>query len=60
VAGCCNASQDALDAWDTGDASLASGPNTDGSDAGSVFADVALSSTKAEYMALTQAVKESI
>jgi len=40
VAGCCNASQDAQDAWDAGDASLASGRNADGSDAGSVFADV--------------------
>jgi len=40
VAGCCKASHDAQDAWDTGDASLASGRNTDGSDAGSVFADV--------------------
>jgi len=28
-------------AWDAGDASLASGRNADGSDAGSVFADVA-------------------
>jgi len=28
------------DAWDAGDASLASGRNADGSDAGSVFADV--------------------
>jgi len=40
VAGRCNASQDAQDAWDAGDASLASGRNADGSDAGSVFADV--------------------
>ena len=40
MAGRCNASQDAQDAWDAGDASLASGRNTDGSDAGSVFADV--------------------
>jgi len=40
VAGRCNASQDAQDTWDAGDASLASGRNADGSDAGSVFADV--------------------
>ena len=40
MAGLCNASQDAQDAWDAGDASLASGRNADGSDAGSVFADV--------------------
>ena len=40
MAGRCNASQDAQDAWDAGDASLASGRNADGSDAGSVFADV--------------------
>jgi len=40
VAGRCNASQDTQDAWDAGDASLASGRNADGSDAGSVFADV--------------------
>jgi len=40
VAGRCNASQDARDAWDAGDMSLASGRNADGSDAGSVFADV--------------------
>jgi len=40
VAGRCNASQDAQDAWNAGDASLASGRNADGSDAGSVFADV--------------------
>jgi len=40
VAGRCNASQDAQDARDAGDASLASGRNADGSDAGSVFADV--------------------
>jgi len=39
VAGCCNASQDAQDAWDAGDVSLASGRNADGSDSGSVFAD---------------------
>jgi len=39
VAGRCNASQDAQDAWDAGDVSLASGRNADGSDAGSVFAD---------------------
>ena len=42
MAGRCNAGQDAQDAWDAGDASLASGRNADGSDAGSVFADVAL------------------
>jgi len=42
VAGRCNASEDAQDAWDAGDASLASGRNADGSDAGSVFADVIL------------------
>jgi len=42
VAGRCNASQDAQDAWDAEDASLASGRNADGSDAGSVFADVLL------------------
>ena len=42
MAGRCNASQDAQDAWDAGDASLASGRNADGSDAGSVFADVML------------------
>ena len=40
MAGRCNTSQDAQDAWDAGDASLASGRNADGSDAGSVFADV--------------------
>jgi len=40
VAGRCNASQDAQNAWDAGDASLASRRNADGSDAGSVFADV--------------------
>ena len=40
MTGRCNASQDAQDAWDAGDASLASGRNADGSDAGSVFADV--------------------
>jgi len=40
MAGRCNASQDAQDAWEAGDASLASGRNADGSDAGSVFADV--------------------
>jgi len=40
VAGHWNASQDAQDAWGAGDASLASGRNADGSDAGSVFADV--------------------
>jgi len=39
MAGYCNASQDAQDAWDTGDAWLASGRNANGSDAGSVFAD---------------------
>ena len=40
MAGRCNASLNAQDAWDAGDASLASGPNADGSDAGSIFADV--------------------
>jgi len=44
VAGRCNASQDAQDAWDAGDALLASGRTADGSDAGSVFADVPSSS----------------
>ena len=39
MAGRCNASQDAQEAWDAGDASLASRRNADGSDAGSVFAD---------------------
>ena len=39
MAGRCNASQDAQDAWDAGDTSLESGRYTDGSDAGSVFAD---------------------
>ena len=39
MAGRCNASQDAQDAWNAGDASLASGRNADGSDVGSVFAD---------------------
>jgi len=42
VAGHCNASQDAQDAWDPGDAWLASGRNAHGSDAGSVFADARL------------------
>ena len=42
VAGRCNASQDAQDAWDAGDPSLASGRNASGSDAGSVFADVSI------------------
>ena len=37
--GRCNACQDAQDAWYAGDASLASGRNADGSDAGSIFAD---------------------
>jgi len=37
VAGRCNASQDTEDAWDAGDASLASGRNAEGSDAGSVL-----------------------
>jgi len=46
VAGRCNASQDAQDASDAGDASLASGRNTDGSDAGSVFADEVSSSNR--------------
>ena len=45
MAGRCNASQDAQDAWDAGDASLASGRNADGSDAGSVFADVPIISS---------------
>jgi len=40
VAGRCNASQDAQDTWDAENTSLASGRNADGSDAGSVFADV--------------------
>jgi len=40
VAGRCNASQDAQDAWDAGDVLLASGRNADGSDAVSVLADV--------------------
>ena len=40
MAGRCNASQDTQDTWDAGDVSLASGCNADGSDAGSVFADV--------------------
>ena len=40
VTGHCNPSQDAQDAWDTENMLLASGPNTRGSDAGSVFADV--------------------
>jgi len=40
VAGRCKASQDAQDAWDAENTSLASGRNADGSDAGSVFADV--------------------
>jgi len=39
VAGRCNASQDAQNAWDAENTSLASGRNADGSDAGSVFAD---------------------
>ena len=39
MAGRCNAGQDAQDAWDAEDASLASGHNAGGSDAGSVFAD---------------------
>jgi len=39
MAGRCNASQDAQDAWDAENTSLASGRNADGSDAGSVFAD---------------------
>ena len=45
MAGRCNASQEAQDAWDAGDASLASGRNADGSAAGSVFADVAIKTT---------------
>ena len=40
MAECCNASQDAQDAWDAENTSLASGRNADRSDAGSVFADV--------------------
>jgi len=40
VAGRCNASQDAQDAWDAENTSLASGRNADGSEAGSIFADV--------------------
>ena len=40
MAGRCNASQDAQDAWDAENTSLASGRNADGSDAESVFADV--------------------
>ena len=39
VAGRCNASQDAQDAWDAENTSLASGRNADGSDAASAFAD---------------------
>jgi len=39
VAGCCKASQDAQDAWDAENRSLASGRNALGLDAGSVFAD---------------------
>ena len=39
MAGLWNASQDAQDAWNAGDASLGSGRNADGSDAGPVFAD---------------------
>ena len=42
MAGRCNASQEAQDAWEAGDASLASGRNADGSDAGSVLADEGL------------------
>jgi len=41
VAGRRNTSQDAQDAWDAENTSLASGRNADGSDAGSVFADEA-------------------
>jgi len=44
VAGRCNTSQDAQDAWDAENTSLASGRNADGSDAGSVFADVSYDS----------------
>ena len=40
VAGRCNTSQDAQDAWDAENTSLASGCNADRSDPGSVFADV--------------------
>ena len=39
MAGRCKASEHAQDAWDAGDASLESGHNADGSDAGSVVAD---------------------
>jgi len=39
VAGCCKASQDAHDAWDAENTSLASGRNARGLDTGSVFAD---------------------
>ena len=45
VAGRCNASQDAQDAWDAENTSLESGRNADGSDAGSVFADVGVNFT---------------
>ena len=41
MAGRCNASQDAQDAWDAEEALLASGRNAGGSDGGSVFANVA-------------------
>jgi len=40
VAGRCNTSQDAQDAWDAENMLLVSGRNADGSDTGSVFADV--------------------
>jgi len=46
VAGRCNASQNAQDAWDAENTSLASGRNAGGSDAGSVFADVYSSAFK--------------
>lgn len=40
VAGHCNTTQAAEDAWETENRSLASGHNPHGSDAGSVFANV--------------------
>ena len=40
MAGRCNARQHAQDAWDAENTFLASGRNADGSDAGSVFADI--------------------
>ena len=50
MAGHCNASQDAQDAWNAEDASLASGRNAGGSDAGSVFADDTISLTQEGYI----------